>query len=73
MLTLLEGNVAPGFIATDMTADLGDDALKSTAKQISVGRLGRPEEVASAVGYLVSDDAGYITGHTLVVDGGMAL
>lgn len=65
--------VAPGFIATDMTADLGDDALKSTAKQISVGRLGRPEEVASAVGYLVSDDAGYITGHTLVVDGGMAL
>ncbi len=65
--------VAPGFIATDMTADLSDDALKSTAKQISVGRLGRPEEVASAVGYLVSDDAGYITGHTLVVDGGMAL
>ncbi len=65
--------VAPGFIVSDMTAELGDDAMESVAKQISLGRLGRPEEVASAVGYLASDDAGYITGHTLVIDGGMAL
>jgi 3-oxoacyl-[acyl-carrier protein] reductase len=65
--------VAPGFIVSDMTAELGDDAMKRATQQISLGRLGRPEEVASAVGYLASDDAGYITGHTLVIDGGMAL
>jgi 3-oxoacyl-[acyl-carrier protein] reductase len=65
--------VAPGFVVSDMTAELGDDAMKSATEQISLGRLGRPEEVASAVGYLASDDAGYITGHTLVIDGGMAL
>ena len=65
--------VAPGFIETDMTDALGDDVTDRAAEQISVGRLGRPEEVASLVGYLASDDASYITGQTIVVDGGLAL
>lgn len=65
--------VAPGFIATDMTDALGDDATEAAAAQISLGRLGSPEEVASVVGYLASDEASYITGQTIVVDGGLAL
>ncbi len=65
--------VAPGFVATDMTADLGEAVQEAATERISLGRLGRPEEVASAVGYLASDGAGYITGQTLLVDGGLAL
>lgn len=65
--------VAPGFIATDMTDALGADVTDRATEQISLGRLGRPEEVASLVGYLASDDASYITGQTIVVDGGLAL
>ena len=65
--------VAPGFIATDMTAALGEDAAAAAAEQITMGRLGRPEEVASVVGYLASDDASYVTGQTVVVDGGLAI
>ncbi|MGA9598132.1 MAG: SDR family oxidoreductase, partial [Acidimicrobiia bacterium] len=65
--------VAPGFIATDMTAALGEGAAEAATKQITLGRLGRPEEVASAVGYLASQDASYITGQTIVVDGGLAI
>jgi 3-oxoacyl-[acyl-carrier protein] reductase len=65
--------VAPGFIATDMTAALGEGAAEAATKQITMGRLGRPEEVASAVGYLASQDASYITGQTIVVDGGLAI
>lgn len=65
--------VAPGFIETDMTADLGEAAAEAVIRQITTGRLGRPEEVASAVGYLASDDAAYITGQTIVVDGGLAI
>lgn len=65
--------VAPGFIETDMTEALGDAVTERAAEQISLGRLGRPEEVASVVGYLASDDASYITGQTIVVDGGLAL
>jgi 3-oxoacyl-[acyl-carrier protein] reductase len=65
--------VAPGFIATDMTDALGDDVVGRAVEQISLGRLGRPEEVASVVGYLASDEASYITGQTIVVDGGLAL
>jgi len=65
--------VAPGFIATDMTAALGDQVTQSAAERISLGRLGTPQEIASAVGYLASDEASYITGQTLVVDGGLAL
>lgn len=65
--------VAPGFIATDMTEALGDTVTDAAAEQISLGRLGTPEEVASIVGYLASDGASYITGQTIVVDGGLAL
>ena len=64
--------VAPGWIETDLTNVLGDDAATAAIENISLRRLGRPEEVASAVGYLASDAAGYITGQTIVVDGGMA-
>ena len=65
--------VAPGFIATDMTNALGEAVTESVAQQISLGRLGQPEEVASVVRYLASEDASYITGQTIVVDGGLAL
>ena len=65
--------VAPGFIETDMTDALGDQVTEAAAERIALGRLGQPEEVAAAVGYLSSDEAAYVTGHTLVVDGGIAL
>jgi len=65
--------VAPGFIETDMTEALGEDIKAAAEERIALGRLGQPEEVAAAVGYLSSDEAAYVTGHTLVVDGGIAL
>ncbi len=65
--------VAPGFIQTDMTEALGDTLTELASQQIALGRLGLPEEVASIVGYLAGDGASYITGQTIVVDGGMAL
>jgi 3-oxoacyl-[acyl-carrier protein] reductase len=65
--------VAPGFIATDMTAEL-DPAMKETAlSHIPLGRMGAPEDVAKAVAFLASDDAAYITGQVLIVDGGMLM
>ncbi len=63
--------VAPGFIATDMTRDLGPDRRARLLEQIPLGRLGAPEEIAAAVAFLASPDAGYITGETLHVNGGM--
>jgi 3-oxoacyl-[acyl-carrier protein] reductase len=65
--------VAPGFIETDMTADLAEDLKGSARSAIALGRFGLPQEVASAVGYLASEDASYITGQVIVVDGGMAV
>ena len=65
--------VAPGFIQTDMTADLADNVLEEVTKQIALARLGDAEEVAFMVGYLASERASYITGQTIVVDGGLAL
>jgi 3-oxoacyl-[acyl-carrier protein] reductase len=65
--------VAPGFIATDMTDALGDNVTDAATAQISLGRLGEPEEIASVVGYLASDGSSYITGQAIVVDGGLAL
>lgn len=63
--------VAPGFIATDMTADLGEDAIQHLSSQIPMGRLGQAQDVANAVAFLASPDAEYITGHVLAVNGGM--
>jgi 3-oxoacyl-[acyl-carrier protein] reductase len=65
--------VAPGFIDTDMTAELSDDIMKKAIEAIPLGRQGKAEEVAKAVAFLASDDAGYITGQVLVVDGGMVM
>ena len=65
--------VAPGFIETDMTAGLGEATRASILSGIAVGRFGSPGEVATAVGYLASDPAGYVTGQVLVVDGGMSI
>ena len=63
--------VAPGFIATDMTAALGDEQHKALAGQIPLGRLGGPADIAAAVAYLASPEAGYVTGQELHVNGGM--
>ena len=65
--------VAPGFIASDMTAALSEDILKKAIEAIPLGRQGSPEDVAKAVAFLASDDAAYITGQVLVVDGGMVM
>jgi len=63
--------VAPGFIATDMTKDLSDAHKETMLSQVPLGRLGDPNEIASVVSFLVSDSAGYITGETIHVNGGM--
>jgi 3-oxoacyl-[acyl-carrier protein] reductase len=63
--------VAPGFIDTDMTAVLPAELKENLLSRIPLKRLGRPEDVAAAVRFLASDDAGYITGHVLDVNGGM--
>ena len=65
--------VAPGFIATEMTAALGEEVIQEVKKRIPLGRLGQPEDVASAVLFLASDAAGFITGHVLAVDGGLTV
>jgi len=65
--------VAPGFIETAMTAVLSDEFKQDAVKQIPLGRVGTPEDVASAVAFLASDDASYITGHVLNVNGGMLM
>ncbi len=65
--------VAPGPIATDMTAALGDAAVEAMTTAVPLGRMGEPAEIAAAVRFLVSDDAGYITGVVLPVDGGFAM
>ncbi len=63
--------VAPGFIASDMTEELSDELKARYLGQIPAGRFGSPEEVAKVVAFLVSEDAAYVNGQTLAVDGGM--
>jgi len=63
--------VAPGFIETDMTAGLNDQTKEEIKNGVPLGRFGKPEDVAAAVRFLCSDDASYITGHVIDVNGGM--
>ena len=65
--------VAPGFIATDMTAAMPEKAKEATLAAIPLRRMGEPEDVANAVAFLVSDQASYITGQVVKVDGGMVM
>ena len=63
--------IAPGFIETDMTAELSETQRAETMQRIPLGRIGAAEEVAAAVSFLVSDEAAYITGETVHVNGGL--
>jgi 3-oxoacyl-[acyl-carrier protein] reductase len=63
--------VAPGFVETDMTRAIADSAKTDWSSLIPLGRMGKPEEIAAAVGFLASDEASYITGQVLAVNGGM--
>jgi 3-oxoacyl-[acyl-carrier protein] reductase len=65
--------VAPGFIPTDLTSSLPQNLLDEAVKATPLGRLGTIEDVARAVAFLVSDDAAFITGQVLSVDGGMVM
>ncbi len=70
---ILVNAVAPGFIATDMTDKLPEDAKQAMYDLIPLNRLGKPEDVANVVRFLASDDANYMTGQTLHIDGGMVM
>lgn len=65
--------VAPGYIATAMTDELSDDVKNSMLTKIPAGRMGNPDEIAAGVVYLASDEAQYVTGQTLHINGGMAM
>jgi 3-oxoacyl-[acyl-carrier protein] reductase len=65
--------VAPGFITTDMTAGLSDEIKNSIQSKIPLGKTGTPEDIANAVAFLASAEAGYITGQVLCVDGGIVM
>ena len=65
--------VAPGFVNTEMTEVLSDKVKEGATAQIPLGKFGEPEDIANAVAFLASDEAGYITGQVLNVDGGMAM
>jgi 3-oxoacyl-[acyl-carrier protein] reductase len=65
--------IAPGFVVTDLTADLPEEIKEASMTAIPMGRWGEPIEIAHAAAFLASDDAKYITGHVLSVDGGMVM
>tara|TARA_Y100001960_G_C14592305_1_gene786327 strand:- start:230 stop:976 length:747 start_codon:yes stop_codon:yes gene_type:complete len=66
-------SIAPGYIATDMTDAMTDQAKENLNSQIPLGRIGSPDDIAAAALFLASDEAGYITGQTITVDGGMVM
>ena len=66
-------SIAPGFIETNMTAELSDNRKEDILRSISVGRLGKPDDIAGAVCFLASDKASYITGQTIHINGGMLM
>ena len=67
--------MSPGWItcATDMTASLGEDVIEQIKKEVPLGRMGQPQDIADAVLFLASDAADFITGHVLTVDGGVTV
>ena len=65
--------IAPGYIATDMTDQITDQAKENLITKIPLGRIGSPSDIAASALFLASDEAGYITGQTLTVDGGMVM
>ncbi len=71
--TITVNAIAPGFIQTEIWSTVPEDAQKSLMDIIPLGRVGQPEEIAKAAAFLASDDAAYITGHILTVDGGIAM
>lgn len=71
--TITVNAIAPGSIQTDIWSTVPEDAQKSLMDIIPLGRVGQPEEIAKAAAFLASDDAAYITGHILTVDGGLAM
>jgi 3-oxoacyl-[acyl-carrier protein] reductase len=69
--TITVNAVAPGFVETDMTGGLSDELKAKITNAVPLKRIGKPEEIAAAVRFLASDEAAYITGHVLDVNGGM--
>lgn len=65
--------IAPGFIETDMTSGLPQEVKDKVTSMMAIRRLGTPEDVAAAVGFVASDDAGFLTGQTICVDGGLTM
>jgi 3-oxoacyl-[acyl-carrier protein] reductase len=65
--------IAPGFIETDMTADLPANIKEGVQQLMAIKRLGTPEDIAAAVAYVTGDDAGFLTGQTICVDGGLTM
>src|SRR5690606_534827 len=63
-------SIAPGYVKTDMTSKVPEKVMQSIIDQIPVGRMGEPEEIARCVLFLVADDAGFLTGETISVNGG---
>ena len=65
--------IAPGYVPSKLTGAMSDEATKATLSAVPAGRMGTPEDVAAAVRFLASEEAGYITGQVLAVDGGMSM